>query len=240
MIRNIVFDMGNVMIYFRKDLFLDQAGVSGEDRTLLARVVFDSLEWARLDRGSLLEDEAERIMCARLPARLHDKVHYFVYDWDKPLRPVRDMAPLVRELKAKGYGIYLLSNAASRQHVYWPDIPGSECFDGTLISELKAKGYGIYLLSNASYRQHDYWPRVPASRYFDGTLISADVKLVKPQPEIYRLLCETFSLDPDECVFIDDATGNAEAAYLCGLHPIVFHNDVDELREKLRAEGVDL
>ena len=73
---------------------------------------------------------------------------------------------------------------------------------------------------------------------FDGTLISADVGLVKPQPEIYRLLCETFSLDPDECVFIDDAINNAEGAYLCGMHPIVFHNDVAELRQKLRKEGV--
>ena len=147
------------------------------------------------------EDEAERIMCARLPERLHDKVHYFVYDWDKPLRPVRDMAPLVRELKAKGYGIYLLSNAASRQHVYWPDIPGSECFD--------------------------------------GTLISADELLTKPEREIYELFLERFGLRAEECVFIDDNTVNAEGAYRCGLHPIVFHDDVDELRARLREEGVD-
>ena len=202
MIRNIVFDMGNVMIYFNKNLFLDRAGVTGEDRRLLERIVFDSLEWARLDRGSLLEPEAERLMCSRLPERLHGYVREFVYDWDKPLYPVRGMAPLVRELKEKGYGIYLLSNAASRQHDYWPQIPGSECFD--------------------------------------GTLISADVKLVKPQPEIYRLLCETFSLIPDECVFIDDAINNAEGAFLCGMHPIVFHDDVSEFRARLREEGVDL
>lgn len=202
MIRNIVFDMGNVMIYFNKNLFLDRAGVTGEDRRLLERIVFDSLEWARLDRGSLLEPEAERLMCSRLPERLHGYVREFVYDWDKPLYPVRGMAPLVRELKEKGYGIYLLSNAASRQH--------------------------------------EYWPRIPASRFFDGTLISADVKLVKPQPEIYRLLCETFSLIPDECVFIDDAINNAEGAFLCGMHPIVFHDDVSELRARLREEGVDL
>ena len=200
MIRNIVFDMGNVMIYFNKNLFLDRAGVTGEDRRLLERIVFDSLEWARLDRGSLLEPEAERLMCSRLPERLHGYVREFVYDWDKPLYPVRGMAPLVRELKEKGYGIYLLSNAASRQHDYWPQIPGSECFD--------------------------------------GTLISADVKLVKPQPEIYRLLCETFSLIPDECVFIDDAINNAEGAFLCGMHPIVFHDDVSELRARLRELDV--
>ncbi len=201
MIRNIVFDMGNVMIYFSKKIFLDRAGVSGEDRTLLERVVFDSLEWARLDRGSLLEPEAEKLMCARLPERLHGYVHDFVYDWDKPLLPVRDMAPLVRELKAKGYGIYLLSNAASRQHVYWPDIPGSECFD--------------------------------------GTLISADELLTKPEREIYELFLERFGLRAEECVFIDDNTVNAEGAYRCGLHPIVFHDDVDELRARLREEGVD-
>ncbi len=200
MIRNIVFDMGNVMIYFNKNLFLDRAGVTGEDRRLLERIVFDSLEWARLDRGSLLEPEAERLMCSRLPERLHGYVREFVYDWDKPLYPVRGMAPLVRELKEKGYGIYLLSNAASRQHDYWPQIPGSECFD--------------------------------------GTLISADVKLVKPQPEIYRLLCETFSLIPDECVFIDDAINNAEGAFLCGMHPIVFHDDISELRARLRERDV--
>ena len=200
MIRNIVFDMGNVMIYFNKNLFLDRAGVTGEDRRLLERIVFDSLEWARLDRGSLLEPEAERLMCSRLPERLHGYVREFVYDWDKPLYPVRGMAPLVRELKEKGYGIYLLSNAASRQH--------------------------------------EYWPRIPASRFFDGTLISADVKLVKPQPEIYHLLCETFSLIPDECVFIDDAINNAEGAFLCGMHPIVFHDDVSELRARLRELDV--
>ena len=202
MIRNVVFDMGNVMIYFHKSMFLDRAGLEGEDRTLLERVVFDSLEWARMDRGSLLEPEAEKIMCARLPERLHGYVHEFIYDWDKPLVPVPGMAALVRELKEKGYGIYLLSNAASRQHDYWPRIPGSECFD--------------------------------------GTLISADELLTKPEREIFALFFERFSLVPDVCVFIDDNTMNAEGAYFSGMHPIVFHDDVDELRARLREEGVQV
>ena len=134
MIKNVIFDMGNVLIYFHKDIFLDQAGVTGEDRKLLERVVFESLEWARLDRGSLKEAEAEKLMCARLPERLHGAVHYFIWAWDKPLRPVRGMATLARELKEKGYRLYLLSNAASRQHEYWHDIPGSEYFEGSLLS----------------------------------------------------------------------------------------------------------
>lgn len=38
------------------------------------------------------------------------------------------MADVARDLKAAGYDLYLLSNAASRQHTYWHDIPGSEYF----------------------------------------------------------------------------------------------------------------
>ena len=41
---------------------------------------------------------------------------------------------LVRDLKKAGYGVYLLSNASCRQHEYWPRVPGSQYFDGTLIS----------------------------------------------------------------------------------------------------------
>ena len=44
------------------------------------------------------------------------------------------MADVARDLKAAGYDLYLLSNAASRQHTYWHDIPGSEYFSGTFIS----------------------------------------------------------------------------------------------------------
>ena len=109
-----------------------------------------------------------------------------------------------------------------------------------LIRELKEKGYGIYLLSNASLRQHDYWPRVEASRYFDGTLISADVKLVKPQPEIYRLLLEQFRLKGEECFFVDDLPGNIEGAFYVGIPGAVFHNDITRLRQDLRSAGVDV
>ncbi len=202
MIKSIVFDMGQVLLRFDPELFLTRAGAEGEDRVLLKREVYQSLEWARMDRGSLTDAEAAEIICRRLPARLHETARRLVGMWDRPILPVEGMEEL--------------------------------------IGELKAKGYGIYLLSNASCRQHDYWPRVPASRFFDGTLVSADVKLVKPQPEIYRLLCETFSLTADECVFVDDAINNAEAAFLCGLHPIVFHGDAGELRQRLREEGVDI
>ena len=203
MIKNIIFDMGQVLIRFDRDVFLDRVGVTDPaDREMLKREVFLSLEWARMDRGSLTDAEAAEIICRRVPERLHDAVVKLVSFWDRPIL----------------------------------EIPGMY----ELVEELKNKGYGIYLLSNASLRQHDYWPRIPASRFFDGTVVSADVKLVKPQPEIYLLLMMKFSLRAEECFFVDDAVLNAEAAYACGMQIAVFHGDAAELRGKLRAVGVDV
>lgn len=201
MIQNIIFDMGNVLIYFNRDVFLDRVGLTDPaDRILLKREVYLSLEWSRMDRGSLTDEEASELIIQRVPERLHDTVRALVGEWDRPILPIPGMEELVRELKGNGYG--------------------------------------IYLLSNASYRQHDYWPKVPAYDLFDGTLISADVHLVKPQPEIYELMCSTFSLKKDECVFIDDSTPNVEGAFFVGMPAVVFHDDVQELRGKLRAMGV--
>lgn len=201
MIKNIIFDMGNVLIKFDKKCFLEAVNVSPEDNALLEREVYVSVEWAMMDRGTLTEKEAAERMCARLPERLHEKVHQLVDEWDRPILPISGMAELA--------------------------------------GELKAKGYRLFLLSNASYRQHEYWPEIPGSEYFEDTLISADVKLVKPQPEIYLMALHKFNAQPEESVFIDDATNNVEGAVYCGMEGIVFHGDTDELKKKLNAIGVD-
>ena len=202
MIRNIVFDMGQVLLRFDRDYFITRLGIDGADKELLMREVFLSLEWARMDRGSMTDAEAAESVCKRLPEHLHDAASKLVQMWDRPILPVPGMFELVQELKEKGYG--------------------------------------IYLLSNASYRQHDYWPRVEASRFFDGKLISADVKVVKPQPEIYRMLLERFDLKAEECFFIDDSPANIEGAFFCGIPGAVFHGDARRLRRELRNAGVDV
>ena len=126
--------MGNVLLRFDRDYFLNAVGVKPEDRRTLMNNVYLSLEWAKMDRGSMTEAEAAESICRRLPQRLHEQAHLLVDRWDRPILPVPGMAELVRGLKAAGYGIYLLSNASYRQHEYWPRVPGSEYFDGTLIS----------------------------------------------------------------------------------------------------------
>ena len=134
MIKNILFDMGNVLIRFDRKAFLDRLDISEEDKQLLLREVFLSVEWVQMDRGTLCEETAEPLMCQRLPEHLHSAVHSLVSLWDDPMLPIAGMAELVEELKDNGYGIYLLSNASVRQHEYWPKIPGWQSFDGKIIS----------------------------------------------------------------------------------------------------------
>ena len=134
MIKNILFDMGNVLIRFDRDCFMTRLGVSEEDKPLLTREVFRGVEWVQMDRGTLCEAEAVQRICSRLPRRLHTVAEKLVSMWDRPILPIEGMYELVEELKEQGYGIYLLSNASVRQHEYWPRIPASRFFDGTLIS----------------------------------------------------------------------------------------------------------
>lgn len=134
MVKNIVFDMGNVLIRWDPARLIARLGVNGADAGLLLREVFCDQEWAGLDRGRLTEEEAAAAFRERLPERLHACLPRLIYWWKDPLWPVEGMAGLVAELKAAGYGIYLCSNATSALHTYFPRIPGAEHFDGLLVS----------------------------------------------------------------------------------------------------------
>ena len=133
-INTIVFDMGGVLLDFGAELFSRRLHVGAEGEALLRQHLLCTTDWVRLDRGTITEEEVYAHACARLPAELHAAAEYIIYHWNEPIVPITGTADVVHELKARGYTLYLLSNAARRQHTYWHDIPGSECFSGTLIS----------------------------------------------------------------------------------------------------------
>ena len=70
---------------------------------------------------------------------------------------------------------------------------------------------------------------------FDGVVVSGLERLVKPDPRIFRVFCERYSLDPEGCVFIDDNEVNVIAARTVGMKALHFTGP-----EKLRAELIDL
>ena len=135
MIRNIVFDMGNVLIRFDPSLFIEREGITDpEDRRLILDELFNSVEWAQMDRGILEEKTAEPFILERFPERLHPTVSNLLHHWAIPGDEFTGMRELVADLKNAGYGLFLLSNASTAQHRYWPLFPVSRYFDGKLVS----------------------------------------------------------------------------------------------------------
>ena len=118
---------------------------------------------------------------------------------------------------------------------YMPPIKETE----KLISRLKSAGYKVYLLSNATPRFFDEYLNYPALAMMDGYFISALYKLLKPQREIFEAFCNKFSLNPEECFFIDDTRANIEGAKAYGMKGFVFDTkDFEGLEKALNDESV--
>jgi putative hydrolase of the HAD superfamily len=75
-------------------------------------------------------------------------------------------------------------------------------------------------------RQHTFWDA------FSGIVISGEVKMMKPEPEVFQHLLATFQLRAAESVFIDDVAVNVEAARQVGIHAILFQ-DAAQCRAQL-------
>ncbi len=89
------------------------------------------------------------------------------------------------------------------------------------IRDLKARGYRILFLSNYSLRLRQQNPDALCFLdEMDGGVFSYEVHLLKPDPAIYRTICEKYSLTPSETVFLDDNADNVDAAIVFGLHAI--------------------
>ncbi|MCA9324651.1 HAD family phosphatase [Candidatus Saccharibacteria bacterium] len=93
--------------------------------------------------------------------------------------------------------------------------------------------YKIALLSNSS---SDYLRNELAmhelEKHFHEIVISSEVKLIKPEPEIFKHIMKKLSVNPQECIFIDDNPRNVAAARTLGIHGIVFAN-LQQLKKEL-------
>ena len=91
------------------------------------------------------------------------------------------------------------------------------------VRSLKEKGYRIYILSNYGEKPFaDSKERMPFLQHTDGQLISYEIREVKPSAAIYRAICERFSINPGEAVFIDDSASNIAGAKDFGFHTVLF------------------
>ena len=112
MIKNIIFDVGRVLVDFKPDEIMDQLGIDKDTHQLLNKIMFHNPLWNEFDRSTLSADEIEEKFFELAP----DKKEIIT----KVFRKVGDMIetrsytlPWLQDLKDRGYHLYILSNYAS-------------------------------------------------------------------------------------------------------------------------------
>jgi len=107
-----------------------------------------------------------------------------------------------------------------------------------LLQALRDAKVPNYAITNFSREKFDVALRkFPFLGAFDDIVVSADVKLVKPDPEIFRVLLRRHNLNPARTLFIDDNAHNIATAKSLGL--VTHHfGDPAELRRDMAAMGL--
>ena len=133
MIKNIIFDMGGVLIDYNPEKTL-YGMFDRETADILLKEIFRNQVWSDKDRGIIFPDEIMAQKKDAVPAEVYEKTAEMVNNFYPYMPPFEKMYDLVKQLKDNGYGIYLLSNASSDFHVRREGIPALSLFDGVLIS----------------------------------------------------------------------------------------------------------
>jgi len=103
-----------------------------------------------------------------------------------------------------------------------------------LLAELHAGGTRVALLSNAGFDFSDPFRHSPMAAYFEAMFVSAELGLIKPDPEIYRVTARELGIELEQMVFIDNKKINVDAAVALGVTGHVF-TTVAELRDFLES-----
>ena len=105
------------------------------------------------------------------------------------------------------------------------------------LEKLSKAGIKTAVLSNMHADMANYARR--NFRWLSGlncVTLSAEVRSIKPQPEIYEHCLQELKTSPGETVFIDDREVNVKAAQALGIHGFQFRS-LPQLRRELEAAG---
>ncbi len=133
-IKNIIFDMGGVIIDFRPEYTLKKYFDNENDRQLILKEVFQAPIWRDMDRGTISVEQLQAYAAEKIPPHLRDKVCDIILNWFDEMPPKEDIYEVVKILKENGYKIYLLSNASRDFYKSKDNYPAFKLFDGFIIS----------------------------------------------------------------------------------------------------------
>lgn len=134
MIKNIIFDMGNVLLKYDPEVCLCHYMDHEEDRAVIRKELFEGPEWEQGDLGLLTDLERYDKVKERVPERLHEALKNCALFWTMCMKPVKGAQKFCQVAKDMGYRIYILSNASSSFYDYFSDFAPLDYFDGSVVS----------------------------------------------------------------------------------------------------------
>ena len=124
-----------------------------------------------------------------------------------------------------------------RADIYKPIKEGIE-----LVRACKKHGHEVYLISNMDTALIELLKAAHPEIFslFDGMVISADIKTIKPYPDIYMYTLLAYNLNPDNCYLIDDQHENIRGAEDVGFKKgfLCDHRKYNDLVKAMIAEGL--
>lgn len=103
MIKNIVFDIGNVLLTFKPEEYFSYV-----NRKDICQYIFSAMAWKQYDLGVKTKAEVETALIQGWPEEA-EVIHHMLENWEQVLQP-KKMIDVLESLRKEGYKVYLLSN----------------------------------------------------------------------------------------------------------------------------------
>lgn len=136
MIKNVIFDIGNVLVDFRWRVLMEDLKLPKETQAIFENTVFGSHWWGELDHG--IYEESEILKNFREDNKEHLEEFNLVWDnRDKLVEPYAYAVQWIERLKASGLNVYLLSNYPKdifSLHAECGSFPFLDKVDGKVVS----------------------------------------------------------------------------------------------------------
>ena len=111
-LKNLVFDMGNVLIEWNSEKILKAITEDIHLQDLLRKEVFETGLWVETDEGVKTREEVIEIVTGKLGEDYRNEITQLLRYWYKYVDVFTKVQDRIIELSKSGYSIYILSNTA--------------------------------------------------------------------------------------------------------------------------------
>lgn len=134
MIKNIIFDLGNVIINYNQKKIINNFTEKEEEIKYIYDEIFHAPEWTLMDLGDITNDGAIEIINKRNEFKYEKLTQDFLHEWYKKQPINRDIVEIAKILKNNGYNLFVLSNMANQTYEYFKNDEFFSLCTGIVIS----------------------------------------------------------------------------------------------------------